>query len=64
MIRSRGFTGRQQLSFTLTRMTATNAILRFRITMAFFIVGLLVSGITGFPLLAEMKVPYPNGSAL
>ncbi len=37
-------------------MTASAAILRFRITMAVFIVGLLVSGITAFPLLAEMKL--------
>ncbi len=37
-------------------MTASTAILRFRITMGIFIVGLLASGITAFPLLAEMKL--------
>jgi hypothetical protein len=37
-------------------MTASAATLRFRITMAVFIVGLLLSGITAFPLLAEMKL--------
>ena len=37
-------------------MTPAAAKLRFRITMAFFIVGLLISGITAFPLLTEMKL--------
>jgi hypothetical protein len=37
-------------------MTPAVAKLRFRITLAFFIVGLLVSGITAFPLLTEMKL--------
>jgi hypothetical protein len=37
-------------------MTTLDAIRRFRITMGVFIVGLLVSGITAFPLLAEMKL--------
>lgn len=37
-------------------MTASAAILRFRIAMTVFIVGLLVSGITAFPLLAEMRL--------
>lgn len=33
-----------------------SAILRFRISLSVFIVGLLVSGITAFPLLAEVKL--------
>lgn len=37
-------------------MTASKAILRFRIALALFIVGLLVSGITAFPLLREMRL--------
>ncbi len=37
-------------------MTISTATFRFRLTMAFFIVGLIVSGITAFPLLMEMKV--------
>ena len=37
-------------------MTAAAATLRFRIMMALFIIGLLVSGITAFPLLAEMRI--------
>ncbi len=37
-------------------MTVSTAIFRFRVTMAFFIAGLLLSGITAFPLLAEMKI--------
>jgi hypothetical protein len=36
-------------------MTAEAAKRRFRVMMALFIIGLLVSGITAFPLLAEMK---------
>jgi len=36
-------------------MTVPAAIFRFRITMAFFIAGLLLSGITAFPLLTELK---------
>jgi hypothetical protein len=37
-------------------MTASGAIVRFRIAMIVFIVGLLVSGIPAFSLLAEMKL--------
>ena len=37
-------------------MTVSAATFRFRITMAVFIVGLLVSGITAFPLLTEMRL--------
>jgi hypothetical protein len=37
-------------------MTPTTAIRRFRITLAAFIVGLLISGLTAFPLLAEIRV--------
>jgi hypothetical protein len=37
-------------------MTSATATLRFRIVMTTFIVGLLVSGITAFPLLAEMRL--------
>jgi hypothetical protein len=37
-------------------MTVTTATRRFRIVMTLFIVGLLTSGITAFPLLAEMKL--------
>jgi hypothetical protein len=37
-------------------MTALAAIRRFRVMMIVFIVGLLISGITAFPLLAEMKL--------
>jgi hypothetical protein len=37
-------------------MTSSTATRRFRITMAAFIVGLLVSGITAFPLLSEMRL--------
>jgi hypothetical protein len=37
-------------------MTISTATFRFRVTMAVFIVGLLVSGITAFPLLAEMRL--------
>lgn len=32
------------------------ALLRFRIVLSFFIFGLLISGITAFPLLAELKL--------
>jgi hypothetical protein len=39
-----------------TRMTAHAAIRRFRLMMVLFIVGLLISGITAFPLLTEMKL--------
>jgi len=37
-------------------MNAKAATFRFRIVMTLFIVGLLISGITAFPLLAEMKL--------
>jgi hypothetical protein len=37
-------------------MLESVALFRFRLTMVFFIVGLLLSGITAFPLLAEMKL--------
>ncbi|MBN8245985.1 MAG: hypothetical protein J0L84_00925 [Verrucomicrobia bacterium] len=37
-------------------MSAASAITRFRIAMTLFIAGLLVSGITAFPLLAEMRL--------
>ncbi len=37
-------------------MTAATATKRFRITIVLFIAGLLVSGITAFPLLAEMRL--------
>ncbi len=37
-------------------MTASNATTRFRIAMTVFIGGLLVSGITAFPLLLEMRL--------
>lgn len=37
-------------------MTPAAATRRFRITMAVFIVGLLLSGITAFPLLTEMRL--------
>jgi hypothetical protein len=37
-------------------MTTRTAIARFRITLIVFIASLVVSGITAFPLLAEMKL--------
>lgn len=37
-------------------MTTATATLRFRISPGFFIVGLLLSGITAFPLLAELRL--------
>lgn len=37
-------------------MTAAAATIRFRIMMTLFIVGLLVSGITAFPLLTELRM--------
>src|SRR6187399_91473 len=37
-------------------MTASDATTRFRIVMTVFIGGLLVSGITAFPLLLEMRL--------
>ena len=37
-------------------MTPATAIFRFRCLMAFFIFGLVVSGVTAFPLLAELKL--------
>jgi hypothetical protein len=36
-------------------MTSSAAIFRFRLVMGIFIFGLVVSGLTAFPLLAEMK---------
>ena len=41
---------------SLKTMTTASATFRFRVTMTIFIVGLLVSGITAFPLLSEMKL--------
>jgi len=37
-------------------MTTTAATRRFRLVMLFFIMGLLISGITAIPLLAEMRL--------
>ena len=37
-------------------MTSTTARLRFRLILTFFIVALIASGVTAFPLLAELKV--------
>ena len=37
-------------------MTPETAVRRFRIVLGVFIVGLMVSGITAFPLLTEMKM--------
>lgn len=37
-------------------MTLSSAQFRFRLVIAFFIVALALSGITAFPLLAEMKI--------
>jgi hypothetical protein len=37
-------------------MTVSAAVRRFRIMMSVFIVGLLISGITAFPLLTELKL--------
>jgi hypothetical protein len=37
-------------------MSASADIRRFRAALALFIVGLLLSGITAFPLLAEMRL--------
>jgi hypothetical protein len=37
-------------------MTAATATLRFRFAMGFFILGLLISGITAFPLLTELNL--------
>ena len=37
-------------------MTPTTATTRFRLMMAAFIAGLLVSGVTAFPLLGEMRL--------
>ena len=37
-------------------MSSSVAILRFRIMMLVFIVGLVVSGVTAFPLLAELRL--------
>lgn len=38
------------------QMTASTAKKRFRVVLTVFILGLLVSGITAFPLLAEMRL--------
>jgi len=37
-------------------MTRQTALFRFRIVMIVFIVGLIISGVTAFPLLAELKL--------
>ena len=37
-------------------MSATSARVRFRLALAFFIAGLLISGITAFPLLHEVRL--------
>lgn len=37
-------------------MTARSLIFRFRVVMGFFIVALVISGITAFPLLTEMRL--------
>ena len=37
-------------------MTHAAAVFRFRVVMVIFIVGLLISGITAFPLLEELKL--------
>jgi hypothetical protein len=44
------------LSHQAETMTASTAILRFRVALIVFIAGLLLSGITAFPLLAEMRL--------
>ena len=36
--------------------SATSAIFRFRVVMAGFICGLVLSGVTAFPLLAELRL--------
>jgi hypothetical protein len=38
-------------------MTPATATRRFRITVAAFIVGLLLSGVTAIPLRREMRLP-------
>jgi hypothetical protein len=42
-------------SRNVVSMNLKTAIIRFRITLLLFIVGLLVSGITAFPLLSELR---------